>query len=362
MNLKTIVTGIIAGILLVIAYFAWTIHRWNASQSYVQQPLTNNTPLSNAADKTDIEERKEFFRQIRADLYEEKYQQLEKLGQELMTTRARFAGGDWKLQRFHEAIGQAEGNEKAPQAVWQKHIEKVQKWTLENPESTLAQLAFGEALINYAWAARGDGFAPKVDPKNWLLYEERLNQAEQTLTKISDQGKHTILWCVSMQSLGRSKGWGLKQLTEFMEQGIAIEPLYPEVYREHALTLLPRWYGSEGDWEKFINDSSAKIGGIEGRILYSEICWRISRYYRGEEFFTQNDVDWSRIKQGFEDCEKVYGNSYRYLNAYCLLSCSKKDYSLARDLFKRIGSHWEPDFWATEQEFIEWRNYVNRGV
>lgn len=54
--------------------------------------------------KTDIEKRKSFFAEIRKNVINEKFDQLETTAAELQKSKARFPGGDWKARRFYEAV------------------------------------------------------------------------------------------------------------------------------------------------------------------------------------------------------------------------------------------------------------------
>jgi hypothetical protein len=151
-------------------------------------------------------------------------------------------------------------------------------------------------------------------------------------------------------------------MKQLQESGAAVEPLYYEIYSSHAHYLLPRWHGSPGDWETFAADAATKLSKTEGlqeaNILYSEICWRMSRYYSGSEFFQQNKVSWKGIKQGFMDRQQNYGSSIRYLNAFCQLAGSAGDKGTTRALMTRIGDRWEPDFWVEKKYFDGYKKWA----
>jgi hypothetical protein len=112
---------------------------------------------------------------------------------------------------------------------------------------------------------------------------------------------------------------------------------------------------SSGDWEDFADRNADRVGGREGSVVYSHIAWQISKLHRGHEFFDDNRVSWSRIKQGFIDREALYSASLRNLNAFCKLAA---DRPTARELLARIGDEWDPGVWRERKYFDDYRKWA----
>jgi hypothetical protein len=323
------------------------------SKSVDQQKEPETAAPSSVAKENDDEQRKVFHAEMQGHLNNANFSELDRIAAELTKTKERFPGGDWKLYRFYLAIAAPPGG---PEPVKERvdfndRISKLTRWTAEKPDSIFANVALAKAQIGYAWELRGSGFAREVSEQELADFQEGLKRADETLNTMSAQRKDCVAWYTAKQSIGIGLGWDVAEMNRLLEEAISLEPLYHQVYERHAYYLLPRWHGAAGEWEKFAETASSKMGGIEGSILYSDICWHMSRYYRGQEFFLQNHVNWLRIKKGFTDRQKQYGASIRYLNAFCLLASSAGDKTTARALLTRIGDRWERDFWIEQKYF-----------
>jgi hypothetical protein len=320
---------------------------------------------------------------VRGQLMRKDFVGLDRFAEELLRTRARFSGGVWKLASFYETLGRpGDGNGAAagrspeplagakPAAApgegdgrgdesWERHLALLVEWRTANPASAAAALALGDAQIGYAWKARGTGVAATVTDDSDRLFKERLRQASATLNiakRLSSTNPHLYL---VMLTLARGQGWTPASAEALFEEAVALEPLYLPIYSERARYLMPRWYGHDGDWERFAEATAARVGGRDGSVIYGQIAWSMSQMYVGSEFFIQNNVGWPRLKQAFIDREALYGPSVPTLNAFCLLAGSIGDKKTARDLFARLGDAWDPEVWRQRRTFDSYRTWAN---
>jgi hypothetical protein len=319
-----------------------------------QETAATNTPPP-AADPQEP-----FKEEVRGLLRQEQFERLDRLSDELVKTRARFSGGDWKSYRFHEALGKPSGGEKASDETWERHIAVLQRWHSARPDSMAAVLALTDAMIGYGWKARGTGFADTVTPEGWRLLEERTASVDDVLTEIGRRGPRTPDWYCAMIDAGRMDGWDRGRVDELFEEAVALEPTYLHVYSAMARYLTPRWQGEEGDWETFAERSADRLGGREGSVVYGHIAWQISKFYRGADFYKQNRVSWDRVKQGFIDREALYGFSVRNLNAFCQLAGAAADRETTRALLARVGDAWDPEVWKERTYFDGYRKWAGQ--
>ena len=147
-------------------------------------------------------------------------------------------------------------------------------------------------------------------------------------------------------------------MNALFEQAFALEPLYLHVYSEMARYLLPRWYGEDGEWERFAEEMARRVGGHQGSVIYGHVALEMGLVYGADQFFAQNHVAWPRLKQAFVDRESEYGPSVRTLNAFCLLAASARDRATAREIFVRLGDAWDPDVWSERRYFDSYRKWA----
>jgi hypothetical protein len=99
--------------------------------------------------------REQLTRTVRKMLYQEKFDELEKMAGEFRTTKATFPEGGWKLYSFYDAFEAP--FDKSPEG-WKRFLGKFDKWLKIHPESVTARTAAGTAWAKYGWEARGGGY------------------------------------------------------------------------------------------------------------------------------------------------------------------------------------------------------------
>ncbi len=306
--------------------------------------------------ENDIELRNRFRQDIQQLFADKEFEKLEQMESELTISKAKFPGGDWKIGRFLEAFGASE--DFTTEEEWETYFAVLEDWKARRPDSGLAKLLIADALVGYGWMARGDGFASEVTGEGFMLFSERLNQAQKMLQELNNDRKKHFNYYNVQDRIARGLGWRLEKYDEFFYEAVEMEPLYWEFYQNKAIVLMPQWQGENGEWQAFAEESANKIGGDQGDILYAEICWQIFRFLTSKEFYDGNRVQWSRIRRGFILLEKHYGVSYRYLNAFALMSAGSKDYAASKILFQRIGDNWEPDFYSSKKRFDKYKDWA----
>jgi len=327
------------------------------SKSETPPPAKSETKPEQKKVESDIDMRKQFASEIEQHLNKEEFDELEKIADKLTKSKDRFPGGDWKLDRFYEVIRPADDSN--IKVDWDERFAKLKKWIASKPDSIFASVALASAQIGKAWELRGSGFGDTVSKKQMTDFQNQLSQAEATLTKTADKRNECPHWYRAMQGVGLGLGYDQDKMNKYFEEAAAVEPLYWSTYEGHALYLLPRWYGKQGDWERFAETVSNKIGGDEGDILYSEISWRMSRYYPADQFFKQNNVNYRRIKKSLNLRGLKYGVSLHYLNAYCILAGGIGDKITTKALMSRIGDQWDADLWKDKKYFDGYKKWAS---
>jgi hypothetical protein len=287
--------------------------------------------------------------EVRAMLDADQFDRLDALSDELNRTKARFPGGDWKSYRFQQALKAPIGGADASDLEWNLLIARLKRWRDSRPDSIAAAVALTDAATGFGWKARGTGFNRSVTPEGRRLLSARMALADGVLVDVARRVSPTPEWYRAMINSGRVRGWDRRQVTDLFERAEALEPRYLHVYDVMAEYLMPRWFGKDGDWERFAESSAERLGGREGSVVYSDIAWQMS--IDGEPLFAENRASWPLVKQGFIDREALYGASLRNLNAFCELAGSAGDRETTRELLLRIGEQWDPETWKERKYF-----------
>ena len=220
------------------------------------------------------------------------YDEIETVAAKLLQTRAKFAGGNWKLPCFARALCIARGDDNA----WKANNQRLLLWHAQRPQSRLATLMLARSWASGAERARGGEYADKVKPQQWSGMNRRLRAAAPLFAASMGDIKRSPLVFSGLQQ------WALlgQVPPEIYEtawrDAEAAFPGYAPFYIEKAIYLMPRWYGEPGQWEAFAR-SADKIGGVRGDKLYAQIVEDQSENY-DTEFFQISAVSWERTKRG----------------------------------------------------------------
>ena len=294
---------------------------------------------------------------------EKQFTELEAIERELRSSKARFAGGDWKLYHFYDILSAAHVIEDAPiESDWLTVLSGLKEWQKHSPASAVPATLLADAYASYAWFARGSGRAATVSEAKWSQFKDRLNQGAFFLNASKRlSGDTNPQWHTTALVIARGLSWPRDRADALVKEAFAIEPLYQHVYSVMTIYLLPQWFGEPGDWERFAQETADRIGGTEGSAVYNHIALYMSnaRIHGNTQFFEQNDVKWRKMQWSYADREKLYGAGIQPLNAMLRLAGGAKDKAAARDFLKQIGEHWDPWVWRRRQNFDEFKAWVD---
>jgi hypothetical protein len=292
------------------------------------------------------------YRQRTRRLYNNsRFNELEALADEARMTKARFGNGVWEIYELYDCF---ECDEKEPESMWLLHDRIHQAWIAARPESITARVAYAGFLIDYAWHARGSGYANEVTKEGWRLFAERLAEAQKTLFAAQDlKSKCPMWWCCQM-TVALGQGWSRPQLDELFGEAKMFEPQFWQYDVSHAYFLLPRWHGEPGDWEADAEKEIERPGGL-GLEGYARVVNYLEEFY--DNIFRETKASWPRTRDGFEEIRRKYPESRQILNAFAKLACLAGDRPQAQKLFEEIGGQPDSNIWG-KKTFIRFRNWA----
>ena len=262
------------------------------------------------------------------------YDEIEKVAANLLQSRAKFAGGNWKLPCFARALCIVGGDDNA----WKANNQRLLLWHAQRPQSKLATLMLARSWASGAYSARGGEYAYKVKPQQWSGMNRRLRAAAPLFAaSISDIKRSPLVFSGLQQ-------WALlgqvpPELYESAwKDAEAAFPGYAPFYVDKALYLMPRWYGEPGEWEAFAKRSADKVGGIQGDRLYAQIVEDQSENYDAD-FLQNSPVSWERTKRGLRSLLASNPDSISMAMAAQRLAAIAQDSPFERELFRGPLAH-----------------------
>jgi hypothetical protein len=288
--------------------------------------------------------------EIRVLFQQEKFEALDQTADTARSTKARLPGGFWTIHLIYSALmTPTEGTYDASENDWTSQLVRLQRWRAQRPNSITARVALAGAQLQYAWRARGGGYADKVTDDGWRVFQQRVEMAAKTLMDASSLPAKCPEWFLTMQLTARALGQSKQMQTAIYEKAIAFEPDYQYFYRAQAEMLMPKWEGEEGEMAAFAGHVADKIGGKKGDTIYFQIAAVLICGCDNDRGL--NGLSWSRIKRGYTDLEEQYGEFVGNLNGMAYMAGMAGDIALAHEMFTRIGEGWDEVLWHTKENF-----------
>lgn len=275
---------------------------------------------------------------------------LERMGNELRTKKLKSSDGMWKLSEFYQGMGIIGSGDAGFKAAEQQ----VKVWLTKYPESVTAPIAQARILFNHAWFFRGSYYANTITDNGQAKFTKYLAEANDVLEKSKARCSICPEWYLTMLGVGQGQGWDKAKFDQIFEEGVKLAPDFYELYFARATSLLPRWYGKEGDWQAFA-EAQAKAYGAE---IYPRIVWSLEKNYP-DTLFTDGAVSWPQMKAGFKKMLTDYPDSNWNLNSFCKHACLAGDRATAKQLFERIGPRRHSVLW-TQTDFNKWKTWTTK--
>lgn len=309
------------------------------------------------ADEMNLHEISRFEELIRTLFNTDNFQKIDEIADQARSTKERLKGGFWAIHILYVPLETPpHGTDGSTESEWQIHLARLQRWADQRPQSVTARVALAGAYSNYAWKARGGGYAGEVTDEGWRLFGERTDKAAGILVEAFKLPVKDPEWYLAMQSVMQDKGESKSMQTAMFQKAIAFEPDYQYYYRMQAIMLLPQWEGEEGESALFAQDQADRIGGKKGDMMYYEISTVLNCSCDSRN--QPNGRSWARIKRGYADVEEQYGVSLVNMNQMAAFAAAAGDADFAHQLLTRIGENWDPDAWHTRQYFEEVRGWA----
>ena len=268
---------------------------------------------------------------------------LEALASQLRTSRERLDGGTWLLSVFYDTISDLPADPEQSRAT----VDFYETWARESPESITAQLCLAGVLVDYAWQARGRGWANTVTDEGWRLMRERLEQSWDVLGRAKGLKETCPGWFQIAQGVALGQGWERAEYLEMVDAALQAEPTYGNYITKACYWMIPRWYGEVGDFEAWIAKKADTFPAAERDRQYAFYVWMADQMgIRGEIVFGPNRLDWDRTKRGFENWLKEKPDNLMIRFKFERFALLAGDRQTAREQFDITGGKYFPPAWG----------------
>jgi hypothetical protein len=332
------------------------IVKYGQGQSYATAATALTPPLNNVASPVQDVPELVFGPHMKSLLMQERFVDLEAIAVKARAEKSRHSGGVWVINDFYESVASPLGP--SPSANdWNDHILLINKWIAAYPQSVTPHIALATAFASRAWSARGDGYANTVDDKSWSTFYENMAQAKSAGLEAASLKDKDPYWYDLMMQISMAEGWEPAQEQILFDQATTFEPTYYHYYRHHALYLLPRWYGKEGEVEAFAEQTLKRLPEPTASMMYFDI---VSSYTCGcvDDQLTLHGASWAKLKEGYGNLVRLYGVSDLKANRYAYLTYAANDKAAAQETFTQLGDNYVRGPWENRMQFETARTWA----
>jgi hypothetical protein len=200
---------------------------------------------------------------------ERKFDQLDKLANQLISSRASKWNGHWQIEDFYEGI--IEDKVDTSEADYHDKFKKFHEWLQHNSQSVNARVGLADCYVGYAWKARGGGWANTVSDEGFRLFHQRLQQAQEVLDADKSIMMKSPFACTVYQNIALGTSMDKQEYLQMVSNAAKIWPGYHTAILNALWYLQPRWFGdNDHEWEKYLVKQADTIGGAEGNELIAQ--------------------------------------------------------------------------------------------
>ncbi len=210
---------------------------------------------------------------------------------------------------------------------WALRLKKLEAWAKQHPSSDVAKLILADFLVDYAWFARGTGFADSVKTEQWNHFSERLEKALKVLEGIK---KRTPAYYDRALDIALGQGWDRAQHDALLTEYQMHYPKFIKPVMANYHWLLPRWFGAPGERQIYLQSQMSKLPESDADLLYT--CVAVSQ----DNDEIKESFKWGRLQDGFNVLIKRYPKSLPVRANFQSLAYFFGDEETAKSAFKGI--------------------------
>jgi hypothetical protein len=211
----------------------------------------------------------------------------------------------------------------------------------------------GRFYTDYAWEARGSGYAGTVTGEGASLFIQRLGIAEAALMQawsLNPKDPRIARWMITVE-LGQ--GQGRARMEKWFQEAMELDTNYYDACYAKLHYLQPQWYGSKQEMLEFASEClrSTEWGGHVPLIVldaHQMIANSLPRPQRSD-YFKRPEV-WSDLKQAFDKFFRLNPQATGWHHDYALYAYRAEQWSDLNRELKLLGKV-NYDYFGGKDEF-----------
>jgi tetratricopeptide (TPR) repeat protein len=291
----------------------------------------------------------------------EQFQEIEKQLAEAYKSKSVDENGDYKIYSLYAQFI-PESREK--DWAFEQLLPKFSNWVTQYPDSHFANTSAGIFYLNYAWHARGSGYASSITPKGRGLFHERMRIAGEYFTKAYEQDANESSAPCNMITVAKINPAysGNKNFKEWYNLAVQANPNDPAPHWSMFGYLAPKWGGSyEEQFELARSVFRRAPKNSSAPVILSNVHWQIYQENNDPDYFKNKEV-WEELKAVYSELIRRFPESIIFHNRYARTAYLAGDQEIAKREFEVIGDNWDREVWGTQEDFDKVRKSLKSKI
>jgi hypothetical protein len=243
-------------------------------------------------------------------------------------------------------------------------FDQLQKSNVDKSTVLTIQGGFNK---NYAWDARGSGWANTVTDQGWDLMRQRLLKAQNALEEAWQLDPTDYQAANEMINVELGQGQSRDRMELWFNRAMNVFPDDYAACSNKLYYLEPKWYGSEQAMIDFGRECLAQANW-RSRIplVVVDAYWAAARYGPNgwqqqvdPKYFQENTAAWNDIAAAYDGCLKYSIPSKRIKLAYARIAAMGGHWVEAHRAFEETDDWYDSNIFPSEQA---WRDAKNEAV
>ncbi|QDT39587.1 WD40 repeat domain-containing protein [Stratiformator vulcanicus] len=264
-------------------------------------------------------------------------------------------GGVWPDHVFDHAVGSFFYSNEEERPV---HLGWLQAWKTQFPESAIPDRFLGRYYINWAWAARGSGYAIDVSPDDSEKFLARLETARTHLEQARQMPAHGPYLYADLIKVAKGLGEGPPVIYDLIDGQLDRCPWSITVTSSAAGALLPRWGGSAEEIQKLAKHLEKRTSRTHQQVAYATIARTVTSY-NGKSSLSEFGFDYDKLLGAVYDRIEVYPDNDVQKSMTLSQLLNLREYDRAKQLLRELGTDAAPGFFKSRQEWERLVAYAN---
>ena len=276
------------------------------------------------------------------------FDRLEALYRSVRASTELVDGGISRLQWMRVGLARVFNEDNATDPYFAQLEALTHQWSVEHPQSPLAQLLYAQGLRARAWSFRGDGYASTVTPAAMKEFRRYIALEREHLEKNAALLKGESTADLYLISIGRIEGMSLPDQRALALDALARNPADAQAFVELATGSLPKWGGSPEQFDAVAREAARRLRPGTGMAMYAALYDDNLSDFNGE-LFEASEADWPLMRQGFRDWMAHWPSRYM-LNRFARVACHAQDRETTRAVLDQIGDKPMDRAWGNQFE------------